>query len=294
MLTEVINNHELAEVTLLIKTDCWAAQLTPSEVEALRKRKAAHKLYLSEKSESRKIERDQLNREMKRITSECKERAVETILKRFEKQLDDCETRMAYKILNKTLPTYMVTWCERNKKMSGPSKSQFQGHYQKLSKQRLTQNITVLEALSKEPNSSEDFCKQPNEAKVRTTLRTLKSGKAPGKSAIVPEMLKALEKELSPLLTKVFQSIWTERTKIPHVYKDAKVVSLFRKGPKTDPNNYRSLFMLEAEGKLLCKIIKSRVQSGTDHKLDKFQFGFRKRRSTLQAIWGLRENLEKS
>ena len=99
VLTEVINNHELAEETRLIKTDCWTAQPAPSKVETLRKRKAAHKLYPSERSESRKIERDQLNREVKRITSECKERAVETKLKRFEKQLDDNETRMAYKIL---------------------------------------------------------------------------------------------------------------------------------------------------------------------------------------------------
>ena len=107
-------------------------------------------------------------------------------------------------------------------------------------------------------------------------------------------MLKALEKELSPLLTKVFQSIWTERTKVPQEYKDAKVVSLFKKGLKTEPNNYRSIFMLEAEGKLLCKTIKSRVESRTDHKLDNFQFRFRKGRSTLQAIWGVREIIQDS
>ena len=101
--TTTINKYELAERTLLIKTDCWAAQLTPSEVETLRMKKAAHKLYFSERSESRKIERDKLNREVKTITSECKERAVETNLKRFEKQLDDNETRMAFKILKETL-----------------------------------------------------------------------------------------------------------------------------------------------------------------------------------------------
>ena len=160
---------------------------------------------------------------MKRITYESKKRAVETNLKRFEKQLDDNETRMAYKILKETLRTYRVTWFERNKKMSGPSKSQFQEHYQKLFKQRLTQNATMLETLSKEPNSSEDFCKERNEVEVRTSLRTLKSGKAPGKSGIVPEMLKALEKELSPLLTEVFQSIWTERRKLSQELKDAYI-----------------------------------------------------------------------
>ena len=52
--------------------------------------------------------------------------------------------------------------------------------------------------------------------------------------------------------------------------------------------------MLEAEGKFLCKIIKSRVESRTDHKLDKFHFGFKNGRSTLQAIWGLREIIQGS
>ena len=164
-----------------------------------------------------------MNREVKRITYESKKRAVETNLKRFEKQLDDNETRMAYKILKETLRTYKVTWFELNKKMSGPSKSQFQEHYRKLFKQRLTQNATVLETLSKEPNSSEDFCKERNEVEVRTSLRTLNSGKAPGKSGIVPEKLKALEKELSPLLTKVFQSIWRERRKLSQELKDAYI-----------------------------------------------------------------------
>ena len=36
--TEVINNHELAEEPLLVKTD-WANHLTPNEVETLQRKK---------------------------------------------------------------------------------------------------------------------------------------------------------------------------------------------------------------------------------------------------------------
>ena len=36
----------------------------------------------------------------------------------------------------------------------------------------------------------------------------------------------------------------------------------------------RSSFMLENEGKLQCKIIKSRLKKRTDHNLEKHQFGF--------------------
>ena len=46
VLTEVINNLDLAEETLLIKIHCWAAQLTPREADTLRKRNATNKFYL--------------------------------------------------------------------------------------------------------------------------------------------------------------------------------------------------------------------------------------------------------
>ena len=92
-------------------------------------------------------------------------------------------------------------------------------------------------------------------------------------------MLKAFEKELGSRLPKVYKNIRTERTKMLQEYKYAKVVSLvslFKKGLKTDPNNYRSLFTLEKGRKPLCKIIKSKVKGRTGHKLDKYKSGFRK------------------
>ena len=55
-----------------------------------------------------------------------------------------------------------------------------------------------------------------------------------------------------------------------------------------DPRKYRSLFILETEGKLLCKILKERIDDMTVMKLDRYQFGFRKVRSTRQAKWLLR------
>ena len=46
VLTEVINNLDLAEETSLIKIYCWAAHLTPREADTLRKRNATNKFYL--------------------------------------------------------------------------------------------------------------------------------------------------------------------------------------------------------------------------------------------------------
>ena len=137
--------------------------------------------------------------------------------------------------------------------MRGPSNSQFQGHYQNLFKQRQTQNATVLVVLSKELKSSEDFCRESNETEVRTTLGTLKSGKAPGKSSL-------------PFSQKCIDASRSTRTQ----------KSLLRKKMlKTDPNNYRSLFMLEDEEKLECKIIKN--QSSTKNRSQTGQVWTQKR-----------------
>ena len=86
----------------------------------------------------------------------------------------------------------------------------------------------------------------------------------------------------------MFRKLWENTELVPQKYKDAKVISLYKKGDQMDPGNYRSLFMLEREGKLFCKILKERIDDMTVMRLDRYQFGFRKGRSTLQAIWLLR------
>ena len=92
------------------------------------------------------MEQDKLNRELERDTSEYKERAIVTNLKMFAEQLDGNEIRMACQVVRETLRTYIVTSFERNNRISGPNNTQCQDHYQKLFKQRLTQNATVLNA----------------------------------------------------------------------------------------------------------------------------------------------------
>ena len=54
------------------------------------------------------------------------------------------------------------------------------------------------------------------------------------------------------LLTLMFRNLWENTELVPHKYKNAKVISLYKKGDQMDPGNYRSLFMLDTEGKCSC------------------------------------------
>ena len=69
-------------------------------------------------------------------------------------------------------------------------------------------------------------------------------------------------------------------------------VEIFKKGDKTDPANYRGITLLSTSLKLLTKIIAKEITSITP--TNEEQQGFRKNRSTTNALFIFRQLVEKS
>eukprot|EP00972_Heterocapsa_arctica_P052479 7720213-Heterocapsa_arctica.AAC.1 len=65
----------------------------------------------------------------------------------------------------------------------------------------------------------------------------------------------------------------------------ADLAVIFKKGLTDLPINYRPIALLNLSYKLLASIIQKRIALGLDSRLDDFQFGFRKKRSTLQPLF---------
>jgi hypothetical protein len=57
-----------------------------------------------------------------------------------------------------------------------------------------------------------------------------------------------------------------------------------RKGSRTNPNNYRGIFLLNVAGKVLASVLESRIKQLFNNWIDDAQNGFRPRRSTAHAI----------
>ena len=72
----------------------------------------------------------------------------------------------------------------------------------------------------------------------------------------------------------------------PDILKIAKVVPLFKKGDKTDAGNYRPISILSPINKVFEILLHRRLINFWEKSkvLSKFQFGFRKDRSTNDAI----------
>lgn len=120
----------------------------------------------------------------------------------------------------------------------------------------------------------------------------MKNQTTPGSNGITSEMIKQGGDKLNNILLKIMNQIWKNPCTMPDHWIDANVISIYKnKGLRSDPNNYRSIFLLDTMGKLFAGIICNRLVQLTDKYLPITQFGFRKNLSTVQAITALRHLL---
>jgi hypothetical protein len=145
----------------------------------------------------------------------------------------------------------------------------------------------------------------PTEHEISKAIDRLGSGKAPGADSLPPDLFKALKVPLASRMVSDFAAIWpTQRVAGQAVFpdlhsqgifqswQDATVVTLFKKGDASDPNNYRGIFLLEVAGKILTSVISARIATLIEPWLSDEQCGFRKRRGTLHQILQVRRMQE--
>jgi len=91
---------------------------------------------------------------------------------------------------------------------------------------------------------------------------------------------------------KLITSIW-EKEKLPEEWKESKIIPFYKKGDKTDCNNYRSISLLPTTYKILSNILLSRLIPYVKEIIGDHQCGFRRNMSTIDHIFCIRQILEK-
>ena len=133
-------------------------------------------------------------------------------------------------------------------------------------------------------------------AGILKMLAGLDPSKAAGPDAIRPVVWRSLKDQVAPILQIIFQQS-LNTGQIPSDWKKAIVTSLFKKGDKYDPTNYRSISLTCNCCKLMEHITASNLTKHLNNHniLYDLQHGFRERRSCetqlIQLIdelaWGL-------
>ena len=133
----------------------------------------------------------------------------------------------------------------------------------------------------------------PSVVEVKSALRTLKNGKAPGIDQVYPDLLKVEEHLTAAALTEILGNIWTSE-ETPPSWKTGLLVKIPKKGNLSDCNNWRGIMLLPVTSKIFSRIILDRISKEVDHLLRKEQAGFRKGRGCADHIFTLRQIMEQS
>jgi len=86
----------------------------------------------------------------------------------------------------------------------------------------------------------------------------LKSHKSSGIDQIPAELIKAGGRTIFLEIHKLITSIW-KKEKLPEEWKELIIVHIYKKGDKTNCNNYRGISLLPTNYKILSNILLSRL-----------------------------------
>ena len=95
------------------------------------------------------------------------------------------------------------------------------------------------------------------------------------------------------LLLKIINVAWSERN-TPQDWSKGLITPVYKKGDKLDPSNYRAVTLLSIPGKVFCRLILNRIQVTIDNHLTEEQCGFRSSRGTTDAVFVVRQIIEKA
>ena len=121
---------------------------------------------------------------------------------------------------------------------------------------------------------------------------SLNGKKSCGHDNIRPNHLKQCVSSLKDPITHVLNTSIRSGI-VPQKLKIAKVIPVYKKDERSDPSNYRPISLLSILDKILEKLICKRlVDFLEEHKLFyKYQFGFRSKHSTVQAVTEIVDNI---
>ena len=168
-------------------------------------------------------------------------------------------------------------------------KHRWREYFDKLSNE---ENVNVtIELDDSFDDTNRRFVRKIQESEVKEALKRMKTGKALGPDNIPIEVWKCLGDIAIVWLTKLFNSIFRSN-KMPDEWRRSILVPIFKnKGDVQNCTNYRGIKLMSHTMKLWERVIEHRLRRTTT--VSKNQFGFMPGRSTMEAIFLIRQLMER-
>lgn len=115
-------------------------------------------------------------------------------------------------------------------------------------------------------------------------LRKLKKGKAPGQDGIENEAWVYMERGIGEGFLALMRGIWRYGG-IPRDWNTGAISPIFKKGNKEEIVNYRGITLMSTAYKVYAGALNKKLTEEVEGKLPQSQFGFRKNRGVVDAVY---------
>ena len=97
-------------------------------------------------------------------------------------------------------------------------------------------------------------------SKIFKLLEKLKADKSPGPNGIHNRVLFEIKDQIGKVLSILFQKSF-QSGQLPKEWKEANIVPIYKKGKKSDPNNYRPVSLTSTVSKIMETILRDEIVS---------------------------------
>ena len=146
------------------------------------------------------------------------------------------------------------------------------------------------------PRIPQTFLISPtNDNEIRDIILSLDDKKSSGPCSVPTKLLKLSANELSIPLSDICNSSFREGS-FPNKNKLAKIIPVHKKGSTKDVNNYRPISLLSIFGKIMEKLMATRLTNYLEihNIIYENQFGFRAGFSTTHSLISITETIKKN
>ena len=133
---------------------------------------------------------------------------------------------------------------------------------------------------------------EPTEEEIATAMKAASNVKAVGPDGLPAELLKLGLKKSRTILLELHRltTLVGREGKVPQQRKDAVITVIYKKGDKTECENYRGISLVSHAGKVLLEVVARRLSAYCEAEglLPEEQCGFRPDRSTTEMMFVVR------
>ena len=270
-LTKIYKDHTNEETK---STPDWFERRKTVLIPLIVERNAAFDRLLSQPSEQAKKQLQKIRKELKREKRKAKAFWQKEIARECTKHAFANDPKRAWKACNTILEGFQGHLTKITPQQFANSKGDIattdkenttilRDHFQKVFDRREVQidetilneidnleiNGDVLDAIKGEPTIDE----------VKSAIKKMKCGTAPGTTGVTSDMLKALSENATEYITETVVDFWNNKRDVES-WHQMNLTALYKgKGETHDPNNWRGVCLKELGSKILSSIISTRL-----------------------------------